>query len=252
MPQKKLVPSSSQTSQFYDELINGKVKRGLWGQKKRFDGIAISKKISVAQYFLPNISRYITPNDTVLELGCGPGGFLAAAAPMCKRIVGADISRGFVKQCQRTIDNLKIKNAKASFLPSNKLPFSDNSFDVVIMVDVLHHLDQIDVTLDEVYRVLKPGGNFLIFEPNKLNPALFLMCVFDRNEWGLLSLGSKKRYREVLRERFAINEIDYNGLLVGPDSNSALMTADFLSKPNMDPWLRWLSPKIFIAASSKS
>ena len=78
------------------------------------------------------------------------------------------------------------------------------------------------------------------------------MCVFDRNEWGLLSLGSKKRYREVLRERFAINEIDYNGLLVGPDSNSALMTADFLSQPKMDPWLRWLSPKIFIAASSKS
>ena len=75
MPKKKLVPSSFQTSQFYDELINGEVKRGLWGQKKRFDGIAISKKISVAQYFLPNISRYINRSDTVLELGCGPVGF---------------------------------------------------------------------------------------------------------------------------------------------------------------------------------
>ena len=56
--------------------------------------------------------------------------------------------------------------------------------------------------------------NFLIFEPNKLNPALFLMCVFDRNEWGLLSLGSKKRYREVLRE-IRINEIDYMDCLLG-------------------------------------
>lgn len=240
--------SGSDSGAFYDDLADGVVCRSLWGVESRFSAKAIPRKVSVNKYFVGEIARWLKPEDTVLDLGCGPGGFLAATAPVCGKVVGVDVSARFVEACRKTIADEGISNAEALHYDGHRLPFDDGTMDAVVMVDVIHHLAEVDVVLDEVSRVLRSGGVFLVFEPNKLNPLLAALCALDRNEWGLLSLGSKRAYRKLLEGRFELLEAAFNGLLIGPESRLVLWLADLLADSALAGLLGWLSPKIFIAA----
>ncbi len=242
--------SSVQTKDFYENLVSGENKRGLWGMEQRFDAEQIMQKPSVQKHFAGVVSKYLGPDDVCLDLGCGPGGFLALMAPFCKQITGADIVPSFVQQAQETLARHNLHNASAQALQPGTLPFATASFDRVIMVDTIHHLEKHDETMAEVARVLKPGGLFLIFEPNKLNPLLALMCALDKNEHGLLRLGTFGAYKKLLAGAFDIIDQSYNGLLVGPESKTALAIADYVSNPK-HKLFGWLSPKLFIAPRKK-
>jgi hypothetical protein len=105
--------------------------------------------------------------------------------------------------------------------------------------------------MEEACRVLKSNGKLLIFEPNKLNPALWLMCRLDPNEHGLLRLGTPGKYRALLRDRYDILADHYSGLLIGPDGIMARSIADMLSSTHVAFLVGWLSPKLFIAARKR-
>jgi SAM-dependent methyltransferase len=241
------VPDLSSTRRFYEDLASGRVERGLFGYERRFDPERIPRKPSVRRHFVGVMAPRLSPADRVLDLGCGPGGFLSALAPHCREIVGVDVVPAFVDRCQATIARAGLANARALLSPDGRVPFPGAAFDAVVMVDVIHHCERPREVLDDVRRVLAPGGRLFVFEPNKLNPALAAMCVVDRNEWGLLRLGSQRRYRALLADGFAIDVCEPNGLLVGPESAAAVAVADFVAGPAR-PLLGWLSPKIFIAA----
>lgn len=239
--------SSEKTRDFYEKLSRGETKLGVWGKDQRFDPNAIPKKPSVQKHFLPRIHEHISSNDRCLDLGCGPGGFLSLVAPLCCSVVGADIVPSFIDECRETIERNRFKNASAVLLDSPRLPFSDQEFDKVIMVDSIHHLEDPVATISEVHRVLKTGGLFLIFEPNKYNPLLALLCALDKNEHGLLKLGTFKAYKRLLGSPFRPICEDFNGTLVGPEGKFAVAIADFVSDPKHWLW-GWLSPKLFIAS----
>ncbi len=243
-------PDVDRTVRFYEDLTAGRESRGLWGREKRFDAERIRTRASVRRHFESVVARHVTPADTVLDLGCGPGGFLAVVAPYCASITGVDVVPAFVEQCRATIAALGFTNARAEVSDGIRIPAEAAAFDVVIMVDVLHHCEDPDAVLADVKRVLKPGGRLLIFEPNKGNPLLALMCCLDRNEWGLLRMGSRRAYRRLLAGRFEVGEMACSGLLVGPDGRLAVAIADFVSSVPASRWLGWLSPKIFVAAKS--
>jgi SAM-dependent methyltransferase len=183
-------------------------------------------------------------------VGCGPGGFTAIAAETAREVVGVDVSRAWVEAAEATFRDRKIANARSELTAGETLPFEDGSFDVVTMVDVIHHLDDPRGVLAEVHRVLVPGGTFLVFEPNKLNPLLTLLCVFDRNEWGFLrpEMGLFGGYRRLLGPGFEALEMEYSGLLVGPDGPHARRVADALVEGAFSPALRYFAPKVFFAA----
>jgi SAM-dependent methyltransferase len=242
-------PELSSTRRFYEDLAAVREVRGLWGYDSRFNPNRIRAKPSVRKHFTDVVARYVGPSDVVLDLGCGPGGFLATAAPLCGEIVGVDVVPAFVDRCRETIETHGLHNAKAVWSSDGTIPFTQGTFDVVLMVDALHHCEAPQAVLAEVHRVLKPNGRFLVFEPNKLNPALALMCCLDRNEWGLLRLGSRRAYRRLLSGDFTIEASSYSGLLVGPEGRAALRIADFVSTGPAAALLGWLSPKIFIAAA---
>ncbi len=119
------------------------------------------------------------------------------------------------------------------------------------MVDTIHHLENAGETMDEVYRVLKKDGLLLIFEPNKYNPLLYLMCCLDKNEHGLLQLGTINKYRQLIGSRYDLISGKYNGLLIGPKGRIALYLADICSSARLAPLIGWLSPKIFMVARKK-
>ncbi|MCD4779306.1 MAG: methyltransferase domain-containing protein [Candidatus Omnitrophica bacterium] len=119
---------------------------------------------------LAMISSHITPEMSVLEIGCGTGCFTLQFAETKAHITAIDVSPDFLDIARKKVIasnvSFKIDNAYA-------LSFEDSSFDTIVGSSVLHHLD-IDQALKEFLRVLKPGGTIFFAEPNMLNPQIFI------------------------------------------------------------------------------
>ncbi len=239
--------SSNKTEEFYDKLMLGSEKRGIFGRDARFDALRIASTPSVSRFYTDLVRPYIASSDKVLDFGCGPGSFLVPIAPYCAQIVGLDISHSFVTECQRTIEALNITNASSIYIQPDEIPFRDSTFDALILVDVIHHLEQPEQSLQEAMRVLKPGGRVFILEPNKLNPILALIHILDSNERGLLRFGSPKKYRVLLQDFMNIDSIEFNGIVIGPQSKIFYFVSSILNFRFIKPILGWLNPKIYIS-----
>ena len=96
-------------------------------------------------------------NPKILDVGCGTGGNLEMLAKF-GAAEGVDVSDEALEFCRGK--GLTVHKGLAE-----KLPFADESFDVVTALDVVEHLDDDVAGLQEMYRVLKTGGKTLIFVP---------------------------------------------------------------------------------------
>ena len=107
----------------------------------------------------------INENSHVLEVGCGTG-FMACRISEEKncRIVGIDISKRMIEMARERAKKLRLED-KATFRVADacKLPFEDNSFDVVFAQFVTVLLDK-KKALAEFMRILKPGGYLGVIE----------------------------------------------------------------------------------------
>lgn len=104
------------------------------------------------------IKKYIFHSSTVLELGGGTGNMSIKLAPYCKKIECTDLSPEMIKRAQ---DKTNSENIHFSVQDAQRLDFSDKSFDLVIGLNLLHVMTNIDNVLQEISRVLKPGGIFI-------------------------------------------------------------------------------------------
>ena len=113
-----------------------------------------------------------------LEIGCGIRGLSGALADTGATIFVTDISSESVKAARKRLKILcnsaiKSKRIKFKVVDAHKLEFAQNAFDAVFGNAILHHLDT-SLALGEIHRVLKSGGKLLFFEPNLLNPEIFI------------------------------------------------------------------------------
>ena len=113
------------------------------------------------------IFEWIEPTDdkVILDMPCGRGFYLNMIRYVsnCK-LVGADLDWDVIQKARRNVGHLPdilINNANIY-----ALPYPDNSFDGVILSEVLEHIDDDVAGLKEIYRVLKPGGVVAITVPN--------------------------------------------------------------------------------------
>ena len=97
----------------------------------------------------------------VLEIGCGPGMDLIQLAGAGARVTGMDSTPPAVRLARR---HLQIRQLPGSVLEGNaeRTPFADGTFDAVYSHGVLHHTVDTQRAIDEVHRVLKPGGEAVI------------------------------------------------------------------------------------------
>ncbi len=113
----------------------------------------------------------ITPNDAILDFGCGVGLLEDYILPRLSEqgmVVGVDIGKDLIKiasERHATARNCEFRSIE----PSGRLPFDAGKFDVVITSLVLHLLDrtQKETTLNEFLRILKPGGRLMMAEIGK-------------------------------------------------------------------------------------
>jgi len=109
----------------------------------------------------------------VLDAGGGTGRVANAICAQAGEVIVADPSLGMLRQADRTQLELACSN-------SESLPFPDNSFERVIMVDALHHVIDQNHTAREMYRVLKPGGRIVIEEPDIRNFGVKMIAVAEK------------------------------------------------------------------------
>lgn len=103
----------------------------------------------------------------VLDLGCGMGTFTVEAAQRGAAAVGLDMMPSALKAALRVAREEKAAGARFILGDAAQLPAADASFDVVLAADLTEHLDDATLhrMLSEVRRVLKPGGQLVIYTP---------------------------------------------------------------------------------------
>ncbi|MGI9627444.1 MAG: class I SAM-dependent methyltransferase [Longimicrobiales bacterium] len=104
----------------------------------------------------------LSESDRALDIGCGPGAAVRAAAETARESTGVDRAEAMVEIARRRSRNLE--NTRFEVGSAESLPFPDDSFTVVWTAHSFHHWEDRDAGLAEMLRVLSPGGRALILE----------------------------------------------------------------------------------------
>jgi SAM-dependent methyltransferase len=113
------------------------------------------------------IRRYVRLQGArVLDCGCGEGAYVAAMAELGADVLGVEYQPAKVAAFGRR----RPASGRVQQGDVQHLDLPDDSFDVVLMNEVLEHVPDDVEALREVRRVLRPGGRFVLFAPNRLYP----------------------------------------------------------------------------------
>jgi ubiquinone/menaquinone biosynthesis C-methylase UbiE len=123
-------------------------------------------------FFKPTHSALLNalaPSDLrILDIGCGTGRFAARlmARRPGTRVVGLDLSRSMLCQAKARLASTGV-NAHLVQGDSETIPFPDNSFDAITCAHSFHHYPHQQRVLEEMHRVLRPGGQLLIVDGDR-------------------------------------------------------------------------------------
>jgi arsenite methyltransferase len=107
----------------------------------------------------------IDPGAVVLDLGCGAGTDLLIAAQMTGptgRVIGVDMTAAMLRQVRASAEDMGLDNVDTHESLIESLPLEDASVDVVISNGVIDLVPDKDAVLDEIDRVLRPGGRLQV------------------------------------------------------------------------------------------
>jgi len=107
------------------------------------------------------LSKQAEPGVDLLDLGCGTGGFLAAASARGAACVGADIALRWLVIARSRFRDLNCSDITLVCACADHLPFVANSFDVVLAENLIEHCSDTTKLLSEIKRIRRSGGAFL-------------------------------------------------------------------------------------------
>ncbi len=99
----------------------------------------------------------------ILDVGCGLGIYTQKLRLFSEQVYGVDLDTEKALQAGSILPNISVAPAEA-------LPFPDNCFDLVLLHEVLEHVEDDRKAVAEAYRCTKPGGEIVVFAPNRLYP----------------------------------------------------------------------------------
>jgi SAM-dependent methyltransferase len=132
----------------------------------------------------------------VADLGCGSGVFTDLLRQHGFQSVGLDISPKLIELGRHRYPGLELIEGDAE-----NLPFETGSLDGVLLSGLVHHFPDPRKVAAEVHRVLRSGGRFVAFDPNRMNPFMWLYR--DRTSPFYSSVGVTENERPVLAWRVA-------------------------------------------------
>lgn len=145
-------PNHAKSEKFWDKNARKYADSTISDIAEYENGIAVTK-------------QYLNKDQQVLELGCGTGSTALVLAPEVSHITATDISPEMIaigneKKAAQGISNIDFRVDIASH-PQ----FENEQFDVVLALNLLHLVDNLDNTIAQSHRLLKPGGLFISKTP---------------------------------------------------------------------------------------
>lgn len=116
------------------------------------------------------------PQGILVDVGCGPGYLIVDVARLFPKlsIIGVDISEEMVHKAERNLCALGFGERTVFHKGDiHALPFESNSVDFIISTLSLHHWSEPIEAIQEIHRVLKQGGQFVLFDLRRDSPRLF-------------------------------------------------------------------------------
>jgi ubiquinone/menaquinone biosynthesis C-methylase UbiE len=104
------------------------------------------------------------PIGAVLDLGTGTGRMIELVASLCARAIGIDQSHAMLNMARARLDQAGLRNVQLRQGDIYALPVERDAYDLVILHQVLHYLDDPGRALREAARALRPGGRLLVVD----------------------------------------------------------------------------------------
>ena len=116
----------------------------------------------------------VSEGEICVDLGSGRGTDVIRMAESVGDsgfVYGIDISEGMIRKAQNTAERLGVKNLKFIKSPFEKINLDDNSINLIISNCTINHSSDKQAVWNEVYRILKPGGRFVVSDIFSLEPV---------------------------------------------------------------------------------
>jgi len=145
----------------WEKLAAGYDSRTLPVYQHAYD-LSIEKTIAV-----------ISPEQQVLEIGCGTGIISLGIAAEAGKVTGTDISPQMIDVAKRKAEDAAVANVEFQVCDGYSQPFEDDTFDTVLIFNTLQALKEPATMLAEARRLLKPGGHLVTATDCYGEPAPF-------------------------------------------------------------------------------
>lgn len=183
-------------------------------------GSGIAGAISAARVRTVMRLAQVQPRDSVLELGC-ESGHLLVQVPECARRVGADISEAALTDARAMAARVGAVRTEFMQVDALKLlPFAPGEFDVIIISEMLEHVDDPRAVLQQVHAICTPATRLVITVPNErpklvIKDVLRALRLFDllfpgieegQSEWHLQQF-SKPLIRQTVAGLYEVRQL---------------------------------------------
>jgi 2-polyprenyl-3-methyl-5-hydroxy-6-metoxy-1,4-benzoquinol methylase len=180
------------------------------------------------------LRSYVQKSFIILDAGCGPNGGYLTETPVNIQGIGLDISRTNIKNSIKMSKKLGRMNLSFVVGDIEKMPFHEDTFDVIICQDVIEHVKDKENAISEIAFSLKRGAKILVSTTNAFNPSMFIDDILPKNvsEKIILVLGGSHQYEREGR----LNPWNLNKILIkhGIRVKKLLMTG---YPPIGKPWI---------------
>jgi ubiquinone/menaquinone biosynthesis C-methylase UbiE len=129
-------------------------------QAETFSASAAITDAALTQRFVDALGE--AAQGSVLDVACGPGTLSAAIAKTAREVVAFDLTPQMLKKAAQRCAEAGTKNVTFREGTATELPFGDAAFDAVMTRLSVHHFDRPGRVMSEIFRVLRPGGSFVI------------------------------------------------------------------------------------------
>jgi SAM-dependent methyltransferase len=222
VPQEILTVLESSNAPDLKALINSASERQEFSSVTELPGHGATAEQLSMLHTRYNLAAELATGKDLLELACGPGVALGHLQKTSRRVVGGDLDPELVKAAQEHYGT----RVEVSQLNAQNLPFDDNTFDVILLLEAIYYLPDPRAFVSEAKRVLRSDGTILVCFANCERPD------FNRSPFTHTYFSAAKMHQ--LLTDFGFDVESYGGYPVARRG-----VRDRLLAP-----IRWLSVKL--------